>query len=121
MHSHKLQRSRNAGLDHRIHAGPRIQCNNSRAVLYSELDPCIHMHHAMSMLQQSIQPAHMTSLVAAQVQSANMLGLQHKHPDCKARFELLAQMAYDAARKGGVPEGRHVKKQSQAIKHLTVK
>ena len=100
MHSHKLQRSRNAGLDHRIHADPRIQCNNSSAVLYSNLDPCIHMHHAMPMFSSSVQPAHMTSLIAAQVQSANMLGLQQKHPHCKARLELLAQMAYDAARKG---------------------
>ena len=90
MHSHKLQRSRNAGLDHRIHADPRIQCNNSSAVMYSNLDPCIHMHHAMPMFSPSVQPAHMTSLIAAQVQSANMLGLQHKHPHCKARLELLA-------------------------------
>ena len=84
------------------------------------------MHHAMPMFSLSVQPAHMTSLIAAQVQSANMLGLQHKHPHCKARLELLAQMAYDAARKGWVPEGRHVRKQSrgsvsQAIEHLKVK
>ena len=94
--------------------------------MYSNLDPCIHMHHAMPMFSPSVQPAHMTSLIAAQVQSANMLGLQHKHPHCKARLELLAQMAYDAARKGWVPEGRHVRKQShgsvsQAVKHLKVK
>ena len=42
------------------------------------------------MFSPSVQPAHMTSLIAAQVQSANMLGLQHKHPHCKARLELLA-------------------------------
>ena len=79
----------------------------------------------------SVQPAHMTTLIAAQVQLAIMQELQHKHPDRNLRIELLAQMAYDAARKdkdsrqGGLCFQK-VRKQShgsvnQAIKHLRVK
>ena len=95
MHSHKLQRSRNAGHDHRTHGNPAYNATTAQ-----QSRPIHYMHHAMPMFSQSAQPAHVTSLIAAQVQLAIMQRLQHKHPDRKARLGLLAHMAYDAARKG---------------------
>ena len=72
------------------------------------------------MFSESVLPAHMTSVIATQVQLAIMQGLQRKtsrtHNAWRSR-----KMAYDAAEKAGIPEGQHVRKPSHGSVSATGK